>query len=150
MRINPNQLKWFRVKGPDAARLRRRKFALVRKFGFPENLLPGSLCQSFRTCGKPECHCADDEGHPMWSLTLSLDGVKHVEPIPMGWATELQAALAASRRYRDALREVLTINAELLRLYRREQRTRRPAKSRRTSGTKKMSKKRNKRSTRPR
>lgn len=150
MEINPNQLEWFRAKGPVAARLRRRKFALVRKFGFPENLLPGSLCQSFRTCGRPGCHCVDDEGHPMWSLNLSLDGVKHIEPIPMGWATELQAVLAASRRYRDALREVLTINAELLRLYRREQRTRRSSKRRRTSGDEMSGKKRKKRSTRRR
>jgi len=151
MKPNTNQLKWFRAKGAAAAQLRRRKFSLVRKFGFPENLLPGSLCQSFRTCGKPGCHCSDDEGHPMWSLTLSLGGVKHVEPVPMDWAPELRALLEASRRYRDALREMLTINAELLRLYRQEHRVRRPSKkTRRTSVSKKASKKRKKRSTRRR
>ena len=150
MQLNTNQLRWFRAKGPAAAQLRRRKFALARKFGFPENLLPGSLCQSFRACGKPGCHCADGEGHPMWSLTLSLGGVKHVEPIPMDWAPELQPLIEEGHRYRDALREMLTINAELLRLYRQEQRTRRSKKTSRTLASRKTSKKRKKRSTRRR
>jgi hypothetical protein len=148
MRAKPKQLKWFGAKGSAASKLRRRKFALVRRFGFPNNLLPGSLCQSYRRCGKDGCHCAEGEGHPMWSLTLSLAGKKHVEPIPVGWVTELQSLVEGGRRYREALREVLTLNAELLRLYRQQERKRRSAKS--TSAGKKASTKRKKRSTRRR
>ena len=129
MTRKPKQLKWFAAKGAVASQLRRRKFALVRKFGFPENLLPGSLCRSYRQCGKNGCHCVEDEGHPMWSLTLSLEGKKHVEPIPIGWVTQLRPVVEGGHRYREALREVLTLNAELLRLYRQQQRKRRPGKS---------------------
>ena len=44
-------------KGPQAARLRQRKFALIRQFQLPEDLLPGSLSVSYTRCGKPTCHC---------------------------------------------------------------------------------------------
>jgi hypothetical protein len=87
----------------------------------------------------------------MWSLTLSLGGKKHVEPIPIGWVTQLQPLVEGGRCYREALREVLTVNAELLRLYRQQERKRQPAKSTsRTSTGKKVSKKRKKRSPRRR
>jgi hypothetical protein len=42
-------------KGPEAAPLRRRKFTRLRRFSFPEDLLPGSLSLTHRRCGKPTC-----------------------------------------------------------------------------------------------
>jgi hypothetical protein len=58
-------------KGPQAARLRQRKFDLLRRFAIPDNLLPGTLTQTNYRCGRPTCHCADpkDPGHVAWSLT---------------------------------------------------------------------------------
>src|SRR5437868_14627945 len=73
-------------KGPEAARLRQRKFALLRQFQLPQDLLPGSLSVSHTRCGKPTCHCAQGEGHPAWSLTFMAAGKKRVERIPKtGW-----------------------------------------------------------------
>ena len=145
------QIKWFSAQGSVASRLRKRKSALVRKYGLPENLLPGSLCQSHRRCGKAGFHCADGEGHPMWSLTLSIDGRKHVEPVPVDWVKQLRPLVEGGRLYREALREVLTLNAELLRRYRQQQKVRRSKKS--TSVAKKRQKRAKtakKRSTRKR
>ena len=101
-------------KGPQAARLRQRKFALIRQFHLPENLLPGSLCLSHTRCGKPTCHCADGQGHPAWSLTFMAQGSKQVVRIPKDWVDEVGQRVAAGRAFQDALREVLTANAELL------------------------------------
>ena len=56
----------FEPKGPEAARLRQRKFALLRQFPLPQDLLPGSLSVSHTSCGKPTCHCAKGEGHAAW------------------------------------------------------------------------------------
>ena len=110
-------------KGPVAARLRQRKFALLRQFQSPQDLLPGSLSVSYTRCGKPTCHCASGEGHPAWSLTFMAAGKKRVERIPKDWVDEVRQRVEAGRAFQDALREVLTANAELL-VLRRKQRPR--------------------------
>lgn len=107
-------------KGPEAARLRQRKFELVRKFHLPEDLLPGSLSVSPTRCGKPTCHCASGEGHPAWSLTFMANGKKRVERIPKEWVEEVRRRVEAGREFQDAVREVLTANAQLLVLWRKQ------------------------------
>jgi len=110
-------------KGPEAARLRQRKFSLLRQFHFPEDLLPGSLSLTHRRCGKSTCHCASGEGHPVWLLGFMAQGKHRVESIPADWVDDVRRRVDAGRAFQDALREVLTANAELLAL-RRKQRPR--------------------------
>ena len=109
----------FEPKGPEAARLRQRKFALLRQFPLPQDLLPGSLSVSHTRCGKPTCHCVKDEGHAAWSLTFMAAGKKRVERIPKDWVEDVRRRVAAGRAFQDALREVLAANAELLVLRRK-------------------------------
>jgi hypothetical protein len=111
----------FEPKGPEAARLRQRKFALLRQFPLPQELLPGSLSVSHTRCGKPTCHCANGEGHAAWSLTFMAAGKKRVERIPKQWVDDVRRRVEAGRAFQDALREVLTANAELLVLWRKQQ-----------------------------
>ena len=111
----------FEPKGPEAARLRQRKFALLRQFPLPQDLLPGCLSVSHTRCGKPTCHCAKGEGHAAWSWTFMADGKKRVERIPKDWVDDVRRRVAAGRAFQDALREVLTANAELLVLRRKQQ-----------------------------
>jgi len=114
-------------KGPQAARLRQRKFDLARRFTIPDDLLPGSLSLSHIRCGKPSCHCAhpDDPGHSIWTYTFMSSGRKRTLHIPKEMVEEVQRRVAAGREYQDAVREVLTANAELLVLARKQQRPRR-------------------------
>ena len=114
-------------KGPQAARLRQRKFQLVRRFHIPDDLLPGSLSLSHLRCGKPSCHCAqrDDPGHPIWTYTFMSAGKKRTQHVPKELIEEVRKPVAAGREFQDAVREVLTANAELLVLARKQQRSRR-------------------------
>lgn len=107
-------------KGPRAARLRQRKFALARRFQIPADLLPGSLAQTRRRCGKPTCHCARGEGHPIWYLTFMVAGQKRVEWIPEAWVEEVRRRVEAGRTFKQALAEVMAANAQLLALWRRQ------------------------------
>jgi hypothetical protein len=109
-------------KGPLASRWRQRKFALLRHFAFPEDLLPGSLTLSTTRCGKPSCHCAEGEGHPAWTLTFMPHGKRRVERIPREWIEEVRRRVEAGHEFQSALREVLTANAELLVLARKQRR----------------------------
>jgi hypothetical protein len=107
-------------KGPHAARLRQRKFELLRRFKIPPDLLPGSLSQTRRRCGKPTCHCASAEGHPIWFLTFMVKGEKHVEQIPEEWVEDVQRRVRAGREFKEAVAEVFAANAQLLALARRQ------------------------------
>jgi uncharacterized protein DUF6788 len=101
---------------PLASRLRQRKFALLRRFSIPADLLPGSLSVSRIRCGKPSCHCAnrDDPGHPIWTYTFMVNGKKQTQHIPKEMIEEVNKRVAAGREFQDAVREVLAANAQLL------------------------------------
>lgn len=109
-------------RGPEAARLRQRKFALVRRFQLPDDLLPGSLSETRRRCGKATCHCAQGGGHPSWYLTFMVEGRKRVERIPTEWVAEVRRRVEAGREFKQAVSEVLAANAQLLVLQRQQRR----------------------------
>ena len=108
------------ARGPLASRLRQRKFQLLRRFHIPEEALPGSLSLTHLRCGKPTCHCANDRGHPVWSLTFMVQRKKQVQHIPKEWVEEVRRRVQAGREFQDAVREVLTANAQLLVLARQQ------------------------------
>ncbi len=118
--ILTRSMKWFKAKGPQAARLRQRKHELVRRSGIPENAVGGSLALTHRRCGKPTCHCATGKGHPMWSLTFMVDGKKRVERIPDDWVEEIRPLVEQGREVKSAVGEILVANAQLLTLWRKQ------------------------------
>jgi hypothetical protein len=80
------------------------------------------LALSHSRCGKPSCHCADGQGHPVWSLTFMLDGQKHVERIPPDWVDSVRLQVEKARQFKEAVAEIFTTNAQLLVLQRDQSR----------------------------
>src|ERR1039457_4852913 len=107
--------------GPPANRLRRRKRQLVSRLHLPPDALPGSLALTHRRCGKPSCHCADGQGDPLSSLTFMVHGKKRVEHIPQLWVDAVRQRVDLGRQFKEALAEVLVLNAEILVLERKQQ-----------------------------
>ena len=105
----PNPLK---PPGPAANPLRRRKRQRLARLQIPADALPGSLALTHRRCGKPSCHCADGQGHPLWSLTFMVQGKKRVEHIPLPWVEQVRQRVQQSRRFQEALAELFVGNAE--------------------------------------
>lgn len=107
-----------RPRGDPAAQLRRQKFAAMRRFQLPvrvlDRLLPGSLSETRRRCGKASCHCATGEGHPSWYLTFMVDGHKRVERVPAAWVEDVRRRVEGGRQFKQAVAEVLAANARLL------------------------------------
>lgn len=112
-------------RGPQASRLRQRKFELLRRFLIPPDLLPGALTRSYTRCGNPRCHCAQNRGHEAWSLTFMVRGRRRVERIPRDWVEEVRRRVEAGREFQDAVREVLAANAQLLVLARQQRKKKR-------------------------
>lgn len=111
--------------GPQAARLRQRKFELLKRYPLPPHLLPGSLTLSYTRCGHPRCRCVEGKGHAAWTLTFMVKGKRHVERIPRDWVEEVRRRVRAGREFQDAVREVLAANAQLLVLARKQRRKQR-------------------------
>ena len=110
--------------GPQASRLRQRKFELLRRFPIPSELLPGALTRSYTRCGNYRCHCASDKGHEAWTLTFMVKGKRRVERIPRDWVEDVRRRVEAGREFQDAVREVLAANAQLLVLARQQRKKR--------------------------
>ena len=104
----------FAAKSPEASRLRQRKYALLREFALPEDLVGGCLSQTHRRCGRSNCHCAEGRGHPQWSVTFSHHGERRVERVPDEWRGDLEHAILKTQAYLEAIKEVMAINLELL------------------------------------
>ncbi len=111
-----------RPTGPEAARLRQRKVALLRRLKIPPDALPGSLAFTHRRCGKPSCHCATGHGHPLWSLTFMVAGKKRVEHVPDDWVDVVRQHVEEGRACKDALAELFAANARLWALGRKQRR----------------------------
>jgi Family of unknown function (DUF6788) len=110
------------ARGLEASRLRRRARSLLARLHLPDDALPGSLAISYRRCGKPSCHCAKGDGHPFATLTFMVAGKKHVEAIPAEWLDNIRSRVDAGRQFKNIAAELLTINAELLVLARKQRR----------------------------
>jgi hypothetical protein len=109
------------MKSLPASPLRRRKRQLVSRLKLPPDALPGSLALTHRRCGKPSCHCAEGQGHPLWLLTFMVRGKKRVEPVPEQWADAVRQRVDHGRQFKEALAELFVLNAELLVLERKRQ-----------------------------
>ena len=108
-------------KGVIANRLQLQKQRLLADLNIPPDGLPGSLALTHRRCGKPTCHCAKGDGHPMWSLTFMVQGKKRVERIPNEWIELVRERVEAGRKFKEAVAEIFEANAQLLALWRKEQ-----------------------------
>ena len=72
--------------------------------------------ERFRKCGKPRCHCAAEgaAGHgPQWLLTRPVEGKTVSRVIPAGRVAQAQAQLAAHKRFREQVHELVEVNVAL-------------------------------------
>ena len=108
---------------------------LARSLPPLELILRGSLFRRMRRCGKPSCHCAQGEGHPVFTVGVSLpQGRTEQVCLP---AELVPVARAWIRNYQRLWRRILqlsAINRELLRQRWVEASAAQPARRRRERG----------------
>lgn len=101
-------------KSKKASQLRLQRRQLVEQFGLPQELIGGILRQGYRRCGKANCHCADGRGHAQWSLSISSNGKRRVQSVPVDWQEDLEEAILKTQDFLDAVKQVMAINLELV------------------------------------
>ena len=97
--------------------LRRRRRRLVRDLPPIEHVLRGTLVETYKRCGRPNCHCVDGAGHgPKRYLSVSQPGGRpRRDYVPNDAHLQVAQLIHNFRKLREALDEICAINTELLR-----------------------------------
>jgi len=83
--------------------------------GATASMLWGSLGAVYRRCGRKGCHCAIGEKHgPVFYLTRSEAGRTRNIYVPAELRAEVEAGVAAYRRFRELGQEIAETNAQRL------------------------------------
>ena len=102
------------IEDPEA--LKKRRNEIREELASIRDLRPGSLVSRYRKCGKPNCHCAEEEGGghgPSWSLTRKVDGKTVTKIIPPGAVSQTQEQIAECRRLRNLTGELVEVSERL-------------------------------------
>ena len=97
--------------------LRKRRRRLVHNLPPIEHVLRGTLVETYKRCGRPNCHCVDGPGHgPKRYLSISQPGGRpRRDYVPNGVHVQVAELIDNFRKMREMLNEICAINAELLR-----------------------------------
>lgn len=94
-------------------RLEQRRNEIRAELSSIGDLRPGSLVGRFRKCGKPNCHCATEDGGghgPSWSLTRHVGRKTITRIIPPSAVAETQEQLAEYQRLRRLTQELVEVS----------------------------------------
>ena len=94
--------------------------ALLRQVGELGDFQPGSITNTARTCGKPNCHCAkpNDPGHgPHSQLTQKIGGKTVTQNLPsLAAVRKAESEIAAFRKFQTLTGELIDVNRKICRL----------------------------------
>jgi len=101
-----------------SAALRKRRRQLVRGLPQIEQILRGSLIETYKRCGRPKCHCIDGPGHgpKRYLSTIRQTGERpRLCYVPNATHAQVAKFIGNYRKLQQMLNEICAINAELLR-----------------------------------
>jgi hypothetical protein len=94
------------IQDSSSAALRKRRHHLARRLPPIEQILRGSLIETYKRCGRPNCHCVDGTGHgpKRYLSTISRTGERpRVGYVPNAAHNEVCAINAELLRRRESL-----------------------------------------------
>src|SRR3989304_5223755 len=104
-----------------ASGLDRRRRILARLPPLGE-VLRGSVVVRWLRCGKPGCHCAEDEGHRATYLSVTLAGGRTEQiSLPAELVPRARRGVAVYRAWWAAVEKLSAINRDRIRRQRRQQ-----------------------------
>src|SRR5260370_24348291 len=106
------------MKNASSAALRKRRHQLMRGLPPIEQIVRGSLIETYKRCGRPSCHCKDGPGHgpKRYLSTIARTGERPwLGYVPNATYPQVAEFLCNYRTLQQMLNEICAINAELLR-----------------------------------
>jgi hypothetical protein len=88
---------------------------LVRGLGSLREMLPGSFVERKRSCGRPNCHCADGKNlHSQFQISVLVDGKPRALNIPAELAEKVREKIAMRHRFDSAAATICRLNLKRL------------------------------------
>src|SRR5580704_8690485 len=106
------------MKSSSSPALRRRRRQLLRALPPIEQVLRGSLIETYKRCGRASCHCVDGPGHgpKRYLSTIARTGERpRLGYVPNATYPQVAAFIGNYRKLQERLNEICAINAEPLR-----------------------------------
>ena len=84
---------------------------LIRSLGSLREMLPGSFVERKRTCGRPNCHCADGKNlHTQYVISVLVEGKPKTFHIPAKLVDQVRHKVEMRRRFDAAAATICGIN----------------------------------------
>jgi gluconate kinase len=84
---------------------------LIRSLGALREMLPGSFVERQRSCGRPNCHCADGKRlHSQYQISVLIDGKPKAFHIPAQWVEKVREKIEMRRRFDAAAATICAVN----------------------------------------
>jgi hypothetical protein len=76
---------------------------LIRSLGQLREMLPGSFVERKRSCGRPNCHCADGKKlHTQYQISVLVDGQVKTFHVPAALVEPVRQKIELRRRFAAA------------------------------------------------
>jgi hypothetical protein len=84
---------------------------LIRSLGALREMLPGSFVERKRSCGRPNCHCADGKKlHSQFQISALVEGKPKTFNIPARLVDQVRRKVEMRRRFDAAAASICGIN----------------------------------------
>ena len=84
---------------------------LVRGLGSLREMLPGSFGERKRSCGRPNCRCADGKNlHSQFQISVLVDGNPKAFNIPAELAEKVREKIEMRQRFESAAATICRVN----------------------------------------
>jgi hypothetical protein len=84
---------------------------LIRSLGVFREMLPGSFVERKRTCGRPNCRCADGQNlHSQYQISVLIDGKPKALNIPAELAEKVRQKIEMRHRFDAAAATICGLN----------------------------------------
>jgi hypothetical protein len=84
---------------------------LIRGLGSLREMLPGSFVERKRSCGRPNCHCADGKNlHSQFQISVLVDGKPKALSIPAELAEKVRQKIEMRHRFDSAAATICRLN----------------------------------------
>jgi len=84
---------------------------LIRSLGQLREMLPGSFVERKRSCGRPNCHCADGKNlHTQYQISVLVDGQVKTFNVPAALVEQVRQKIELRRRFEAAAAAICNIN----------------------------------------
>lgn len=93
-------------------KLEQERSLILKALLVPDPLLIGSVSRVKRTCGKPNCRCAEKPSHEVLTLATSKKAHRRCQVVRMADVDAVQERLEVYKDFRAALRRLEAIGNE--------------------------------------